>query len=234
MGTKTLKKKKRIAENYPAPLPDEPPTEEGTRTEQEVALEQETLQSLQPSNEYPYGDEGVQKVGPTGGSSVASLGAFRLPKTFDSKRYASSYVELNDVASKQSTESLIGTGYVAPGWAVWKDPDKGEPHSVVASKKKFLLLFRPRKVQEQVNRVFGKVSRERLMAERSGKTIGGEAVNDSGILDPDRVTKAERGIAQRMGVSFVGEDEDNSHKAMFGEELPADETIRPPAQQLRR
>lgn len=198
----------------------------------EVAIaEQATPATEQPF--YPYGDA----LQPRALNAPVSMGSFRLPTSFDSKRYAGNYVPDTDVASKQSVESLVGTGLTAPGWAPWKDPKTGEAHRVISDKRTYVLMFRPRKIQGKINHAFGQLSRSRLNAERTGETVMGSEKQDGGILTRDQLIPAERRMAQRLGQTFVGDDEENPHAAFYGEEdisLPAHGSIQQEAQTLNR
>lgn len=74
-------------------------------------------------------------VGGANGINVG--GRFSLPPEFDSVRFASAYkMKGNEVLAAQREEPVLGTGYVADGWTVWKYPkntqvpkldDDGEP-----------------------------------------------------------------------------------------------------------
>jgi hypothetical protein len=149
-----------------------------------------------------------------GGVNGAPIGGkFILPVEFDSVKFASAfYTEGAEARSMQTEQPVVGTAYFAEGWKVWKfpkeipegfpnegdpHPNAGEPHKVVSasskSKEAFVLMYRPKEVQEQVNQCYGLLSLEQMTAEVKGETLSVEEANgDKGMLTADRLDKAYR------------------------------------------
>lgn len=139
-------------------------------------------------------------------------GDFALPVEFNSKKYASSFVPKgNAVTAAQGRQALVGTNYTAEGWSIWKYPDEiptgdldekgkpemmkhpkaGEKHEVTSRIKDggtFTLMFRDKGVQEEVNRAYGELSRDRMAQEAVGQTVAGANVTDDpGMLGGKRL-----------------------------------------------
>lgn len=123
---------------------------------------------------------GLQVVEKPGDAPDA--GMFRLPPDFP-KNLASQWVEESQVPYLRQRQTLIGTGYSADGWTVYKAEPSAKQTMVVDGKgKKFVLMVRDRDLQNQVNAVYGNVSKQRINREVSGETVTGSAKQDSGIL----------------------------------------------------
>ena len=128
-------------------------------------------------------------------------GIFNLPPDFDTKRYAAEWVEEGRVAFKQQRQVLPQTGYTADGWEVYKE-GKSAVKVTGGDKKVYVLMVRPRVIQQQVNALFGNVSKAQLRRERKGETVAGAPQQDPGMLTEQRLSQvAGEG-------SMVGEDTD--------------------------
>lgn len=129
------------------------------------------------------------KFNPSAKGSAPSAGVFDLPPDFPQDKFASNYVKKgNDVKAAEQDESVVGTPFVADGWTVWKRAD-GSYHQVTVSSGTYILMSRPRQVQEGVNRAYGNLSRERMQSEQRGETIAGSSPTDSGMLGADRLPR---------------------------------------------
>lgn len=138
---------------------------------------------------------------PQGG---VDAGLFNLPPGFDSKKYAAEWVEEGQVMFKKQRQSIPETGMSADGWDVYKhttDESKtGKRYTVVNSKNKtFVLMVRPRQVQDDVNALCGNVSKKRIQREIKGETVAGNAPADSGILPEHRLGGADGGSFEAGG-----------------------------------
>lgn len=137
----------------------------------------------------------------------ADAGMFNLPHQFDSTKYASRWQEEgNPTEMDRQPEYIKGTPFVAEGWEIWKyPPDAGlkanSPATVILPKKKYVLLFRPRSVQDGVNALYGNVSKRHLVQEHSGQTIGMQPVADTGMLAPAAIDRHSGGLKE-----FGGDD----------------------------
>lgn len=95
-------------------------------------------------------------------------GLFNLPVEFDRAKFAASWVKKGpDVQREAQRQPVLGApGITADGWQVWKD-SKGKMATVATSKSgEFILMFRPREVQDQVNALYGNVSKGRMLREK--------------------------------------------------------------------
>lgn len=147
-------------------------------------------------------------------------GKFSLPPEFDTEKWASGfYLEGNESLAMGQDQPLQGTDLVACGWAVWKYPEEhivmipdednpgslkqdlqahpkaNEPHRVNGMKpgEVWLLHCRPKDVQDDVNRVYGELSREQMVREIEGDTFTmDEGANPSGMLT-NKLLNAEIG-----------------------------------------
>lgn len=115
-------------------------------------------------------------------------GIFNLPPGFDTKRYAAEWVESGQVDFKKQRQVLPQTGFTADGWELYKVEGAKNPFTVSGGNgKKYVLMVRPRVVQDQVNALFGNVSKDQINRERKGETVAGAAPQDPGILTEARL-----------------------------------------------
>lgn len=122
-------------------------------------------------------------------SQQADAGMFNLPPAFDVRKHAAEWVLEDQVPFKQQRQVLQGTGMSADGWAVWKAESRDKPTVVIGSgNKRFVLMCRPREIQNQVNAAFGNVSKKAINREVKGESVAGEARQDPGILTEKQLT----------------------------------------------
>lgn len=139
-------------------------------------------------------------------SKEPTAGVFNLPPEFDKDNYVAEWVKKgSDVDAKKLAQPIVGTNYASQGWTVWTHPQghrlAGRPAEVPTSKSGvYILMYRPRKIQEQVNALYGNVSKQHLIREQSGQSIAGQIVSDPGMLSDERIKQAT-GITE-----FGGED----------------------------
>jgi hypothetical protein len=117
-------------------------------------------------------------------------GIFTLPADFDTKKFASKWVKRGAAADAVigQREHIVGTNFTADPWEVWRD-GKNKPHSNKAKDGEYVLLCRPRQIQDEVNAIYGNVGKQRQLAEKRGETAGGVQVLDPGFLGDDRLSK---------------------------------------------
>lgn len=123
-------------------------------------------------------------------------GMFNLPPEFDTKLLAAEWVEERNVNYKTQRQTLLGTNKTADGWALWREGPKEKPITVTTGKNvKYFLMCRPREVQDQVNAIFGNVSKININKELEGQTIEGKSVAtvDPGMLGEERIKNAMPG-----------------------------------------
>lgn len=138
-------------------------------------------------------------------SKEPNSGIFTLPLDFDKKAHVSEWVKKGpEVDAKKGPQPIIGTNYGSEGWQVWLYPPghkmSKRPCEVATKTGPYILMFRPKAVQEQVNALYGNVSKQHLIREQSGESIAGQQITDSGILSDER-------IKQATGITEFGGDE---------------------------
>lgn len=141
---------------------------------------------------------GLQVIEKPAGQPDAGL--FNLPPAFDTSRFAAEWVLETQVASKSQRQVLSQTRFTADGWTVWR-VNKDDPATTVATEagKKYVLMCRSRKLQDQVNAVFGDVTKKQINRELQGQTAAGEAPQ-KGILTEERLQR-EMGGEKDFGES---------------------------------
>jgi hypothetical protein len=133
----------------------------------------------------PTGLAGIQLL--AGPQAQANAGIFNLPPEFDRKKYAANWVEEGGaVEGAKQRESILGTNFTADGWTVYKGKD-GKPVKVHtgAGKKSavYVLMFRPKTVQQNVNALYGNVGKHYARAEQTSGAISlAENGQDPGML----------------------------------------------------
>lgn len=121
-------------------------------------------------------------------------GPLALPQGFDTKAHAAGWFKEGPSAEAATQRQfLTGTQRVtADGYVVWKDspgdPTKGKPYKVTLQSGVYVLMYRPRDIQNAVNAIFGNVGKEMLAQERRGETLGGIPVQP-GMLNEERLAK---------------------------------------------
>lgn len=144
-----------------------------------------------------------QGIHATGGDA----GMFNLPPEFDQKQFVAEWVEEGMVEMKKQRQVLPQTQFTADGWQVWMKEGSKKPVIVHTSgNRKFVLMFRPRKIQEQVNAILGNVSKNLLKREIAGETLttvtptGDVAhVQDPGMLTEARLRSEIGGMGENPG-----------------------------------
>lgn len=123
-------------------------------------------------------------------STEPDAGLFNLPPSFDRKENAAKWVAVGHaVGQAQQRENLVGAGGVtADGWAVFKV--EGKPHKAATSKGEFVLMFRPRAVQDAVNAVYGNVGKKRMMAEKQLAATSTTEQRATGMLSDEQLAQA--------------------------------------------
>ena len=128
------------------------------------------------------------------GNQVVDAGMFQLPPAFDTKIYAAEWVEEGQVQYKRQRQNLPQTGYSADGWEIWKLDPKDKATTVTnGSNKKFVLMCRPRLLQDKINALYGNVSKAQINREVLGETVAGGERQDPGILTEAMLKRKEGG-----------------------------------------
>jgi hypothetical protein len=136
--------------------------------------------------------------------SEVDAGIFNLPKDFDTKVHAAKWVaEGNAVEKAKERQTLIGTRLHADGWTVYTEKGKPVKRSTERGGS-FILMFRPREIQDAVNAVFGNVGKERMIMHKKGESTSGGVPLNPGILTEEQVVRqtGERASEEDGAVIF--------------------------------
>lgn len=142
---------------------------------------------------------------PVGMSGGPDAGMFSLPPAFDTKRYAAEWVESGSVAMKQQRQTILQAGLTADGWEVWKENPNSEPTVVnLSGNKKFVLMCRPKEIQNKVNAIYGNVSKSILAREIKGETVTVPTPQGSVDVGQDPGILPEEKLKKVLGGEFSG------------------------------
>jgi len=125
------------------------------------------------------------------GPNKTNAGPFNLPAKFDGRIHAARWAEKGaEVEYNQQPQQIIGTRYQSNGWSVWLDPDKQKkPYEVkVASGKTYVLMFRDKALNSEVNKIYGDVSKRAINQELAGAS---RPKTPDGHVLPGMLTDAE-------------------------------------------
>lgn len=143
---------------------------------------------------------------------------FSLPAGFPREHFSSLWAEEgNGVLEAMQDEYIEATQHKAIGWVVYKEkkityrdvevknkqtglteikqePDKTEdvPVKKVVGKKTYVLMVRPKRLQQAVNALYAKTSRDMVNREIKGETNGANLSGDEAILTNADLRRAER------------------------------------------
>jgi len=173
------------------------------------------------------GIEGLSFLSVGEKSNKLSGSKFALPPGFPAHAYASRWVEDGPaILEARQDEYMPGGLYKAKGWDVWlHDPDatkvvkkeeevpeggdalppkrpKLKPYSRTIGKRVYVLLCRPKSLQQAVNRIYADESRRRC-----GAVLSGEVNPVAGEDDP-------HGLVTEHQLSRVGRERDPGEEYM--------------------
>lgn len=158
----------------------------------------------------------LEEIKNPGGAPDAGL--FNVPPGFPIDRFAVEWVEEGMVIFKQQRQNIPDSGISADGWEVWKGVSgKDKPIKVSTAKgKNFVLMVRPKQIQEQVNALCGNISKKRIRREVKGETVAGNAPDDSGILTEQQLKGSHEGSSfeNEMGDTQLNEIADREPSAV--------------------
>ena len=121
--------------------------------------------------------------------SEVDAGIFNLPKDFDREKYATCWkLAGNAVEKAKERQVLIGTRLTADGWEVYTEKGKPVKRSTERGGE-YILMFRPREIQDAVNAVFGNVGKERMILHKKGESTTGGVPLTPGILTEEQVLR---------------------------------------------
>lgn len=148
-----------------------------------------------PNFKHLQSTDGVQGANSQGGK-------FRLPAEFNSGKFASGFFEEGvEVDSKKQPEIILGTKFTAPGWTVWtypendksgkKHPLAGQTHRIADTAGKFVLMYRLKDLQQEINEAYASVGNTYIQDQVEGNTTHLGSEESQGIIGnkqlPDRV-----------------------------------------------
>lgn len=123
--------------------------------------------------------EGISEIK---GPRQVNKGHLAMPADFDGNRYVGNWAKQGSIANKaKQPETLGGSNLRADGWQTWKDT-RGHVCKRSLSSGAYILLFRPKILQVAIQKIYGNESRSRMLQEANGETVGGQAVEDFGVL----------------------------------------------------
>ncbi len=148
---------------------------------------------------------------------------FALPPSFDTNRWASKWVEQGpNVIEAQQPTALVSAGVSAAGWQVYKQvkarkagqegelPLEGEKKRVetemvtrAVGKSVFVLMFRPKQLQQVVNIIHANESRTIVAREVEGDTNASNVNNDQGILTARDMARNKKVTREEDGDGYL-------------------------------
>lgn len=144
--------------------------------------------------------EGLQAL--EGPISVINEGQLQLPPEFDKTKLAGKWEKDGPHVLKAQQNEIIASARVqAKGWTVWLDSAK-KPCKRTLGSGTFILMYRPRQLQDAVNALHGNTSRMRLSDEVLGSTIQGQDPQAAeGLLNHTQLS--ERGLREDLSDGAV-------------------------------
>lgn len=122
---------------------------------------------------------GLERIDSSNPSSYK--GQLDLPNEFDSRQFVANWVARRSVEAKKRKETIRSENLRADGWQVWKDKG-GKACIRNLGTGPFVLMFRPKALQQALNKAYGNVSIRRMQGEANGDTVGGSGIDDGGML----------------------------------------------------
>lgn len=126
----------------------------------------------------------------------ANGGQLSLPKQFDRTKFAAKWAKEGLEAESQQQEQPVGNKIMVSGWAVWKHA--GKLCRRILGSGRYILMCRPRLLQNAVNAVCGNLSRERIIGEHKGTQRDGEneSLPANGMLTLEQLNRLEPNPAE--------------------------------------
>lgn len=140
------------------------------------------------------GVEGLTTLEASERKAVLSGGRFALPPGFPSEMSSMWKEEGPGVIEAQQEEVLQFAGVKAAGWTVFKHlvNNKQEPYKRSIGKTTYVLLMRPRALQQAVNQIYANQSRTITNGEVEGDSTAVNANSDPGILSNSDIKQFDR------------------------------------------
>lgn len=132
-------------------------------------------------------------------------GKLTLPLEFPRHKYAAKWAEKGFGAQQEMQEQHVAPGIIADGWQVFKV--RGKVFTRILSSKVYILMFRPKELQNTINKICGNLSREKIVGQHSGKRME----------LPEGATPGDRSMltnADLQAVERVSDDSDDIRRAL--------------------
>lgn len=147
----------------------------------------------------PKARKPVKGISPLSGPRGAHAGLFNLPPNFDRRLHAAQWCEVGPEAEfAKQPQILQGIDLQAVGWEVWKDPETKKDRKVTTRGAKgagvqYVLMYRPRTVQQEVNALYGDKSKAAVYRAKTGEALPAvEGIGRiSGMLGEEELRKMD-------------------------------------------
>lgn len=117
-------------------------------------------------------------------------GPLVLPSYFDTKKYIAKWVKDGPMVEKAKEPTRhYSAGVIADGWQVFIGPEK-KPVKRALGSGAYVLMFRPRKLQETINKIHANESRSRMHSELNHNSVTLE--QSSGGMISEEALKAAK------------------------------------------
>lgn len=121
-------------------------------------------------------------------------GHLQPPPEFDSIRLVGKWVKKGPAVIQAQQPQHLEGGYEADGWTVWKH--QGRMCERALSNGVYILMCRPKELQNTIAAINGNASRAKIIREHRGETLEGKKVEDQGMVSPGEVDLVEHGRRQ--------------------------------------
>lgn len=111
------------------------------------------------------------------------------PPQFDDVKFVGKWVKQGPAVVQAGQPQFLEGNFKVAGWQVWKH--QGKPCVRGLSSGLFILMYRPKELQNAVSAICGNISRAKIMREQNGESVAGDQNSDRGILTPDRLALLE-------------------------------------------
>lgn len=131
--------------------------------------------------------------------SRQNKGQLNPPPEFDAVKFVGNWVKKGPQVVQKNQPQFLDGGYKADGWSVWKH--QGRICERALSNGIYVLMYRPRKLQEAIAAINGNISRAKIIREHRGDTVQGE-IPDQGMVSPSTVDLVETGRQGEEGLGY--------------------------------
>lgn len=163
--------------------------------------------------------EGLTRIeGPSGAANRMAGSKFALPPGFDTSKYASAWIEEGPQVQEAMQEVYLESeGVKAQGWQIFKimkpkkvsdeKDEKSKPEMVPCTraigKAVYVLMYRPKKLQQALNIIYANQSRRLVQQEIRGDTVAANESGDPGIITAAELSKFSKEATDEDGVPYL-------------------------------